>query len=579
MPKLTKHCTDRLNKVPLSGLLPVEGTGSTLHGKCPKCGKSGKIKSKWQGLYVVDNDRSGKHYAGCTSCSFKAGGGAINVMMKFHDVTFPQACEMISNQTGIELEYEQEPVSRKNTMQPAPQPDARSFCMQQLTASGLTLDDVRAKVLIDGVETVISPFQKGCIDIMTGKIDNLADEMLILYYDIEGRRKTFIPSKNKTKEMPYGRNRWANPDAHPDKSGKPIKYQTPYGAKGSEFYIPQKIRTKYKNHIDIPTLYIQEGEKKAEKACKHGIDSIAIQGISNTGRKEEGLPPELQYLVKRCNIQKIVFLMDADWNEISTNITDGSFIDTRPKAFARAVIKFKKYVGTLNQCGLFVDIWYAHINKNIAGDKGIDDLLCNTLHGREHLFLEDISRAMEAHDGKGTYADIMNITSWSDSKIMDLWSLNNKDDFFERHRERLLSLHSFRFSDVAYKIEDGKIIADSEFGCGQDFWSSWHEEKNGRIKKHVEIDLVYLKAWLHANGFRVRIGEDGKPSFLRIEGGIVKAKHEILIRRFVLDHVNKSTKDHDIHVYMAENIANKLSLPNLCQLDMIDEISVRDYGT
>ena len=35
----------------------------------------------------------------------------------------------------------------------------------------------------------------------------------------------------------------------------------------------------YKEKEQIPILYIQEGEKKAEKACKHGVLQIAVSGI------------------------------------------------------------------------------------------------------------------------------------------------------------------------------------------------------------------------------------------------------------------------------------------------------------
>ena len=227
--------------------------------------------------------------AGCNSGKEKAGGGSVNVAMKFFNLEFMMAFEFIAKESGIEIEYEDE---RKRQTASA-KPEKNSFCARQLAESGLTPEDVMVKA-IDGDETyMISPFRKGSLDVMTGAIDEKADEMLIIYFALEGRRRKCIPSRFKTREAPYTRVRWSIPESHTNRNGKTIKYQTIAGSK-SELYITQKIRDYYKNHQKFETLFIQEGEKKAEKACKHGLPSIAIQGIGNIGRKDEGLPAEIQ---------------------------------------------------------------------------------------------------------------------------------------------------------------------------------------------------------------------------------------------------------------------------------------------
>lgn len=562
MANLTKECKDKINSVPLHRLIGgLEGSGMTKYCKCPNCGKEGKLKGKRVGLHVVDDDIKNKHFVKCHSCDFKAGGGAINVMMTINDMQFMDACRKIADQTGITLEFEQ---PRQDKRRLTPQNDKSSFCSRQLQASGLTYDDVKAKVFIGQDECTVSPFRRGALDVYTGKIDEFADEMLILYYDLEGRRRKCIPSKNKSREVDYTRVRWANPEAHKDKRGKPTKYQTIAGAT-TPLYIPQLIRSLYKSKQRFETLFIQEGEKKAEKACKHGIPSIAIQGIGNIGRKEEGLPDEIQYLVQACSIKNIVFLMDSDWNDLKSTLNDNDSVDIRPREFARALIKFRKYVATLAQCGIYVDIWHAHINANEGGDKGIDDLLVNTLKGREEELRHDIDRAMIAHDGEGKYIDIINVTSYSDTKILELWKLNNKDDFFAVHKERLLQLKSFKFGNVFYKVADGKISMATEFGEGKDFWSVSYEDKG----KKVAIDLLDMLSFLTANGFRSRKGDDGKRSFLKIDRGVIIPKDEYDLRNFVLSYVYKATKDHDIHLCFAETISNRLSNSNLCQLELL----------
>ncbi len=120
----------------------------------------------------------------------------------------------------------------------------------------------------------------------------------------------------------YIRIRWSNPDLHIGKDGKPAKYMSPKGS-GVRFYFPQTIRDAFRERKHIDTLIIQEGEKKAEKACKHGIMSIGIQGIYNIGSAQEGLIQDLQYLVKACEIRNIVLLFDSDWDHLSKNLQPG----------------------------------------------------------------------------------------------------------------------------------------------------------------------------------------------------------------------------------------------------------------
>ena len=151
----------------------------------------------------------------------------------------------------------------------------------------------------------------------------------------------------------------------------------------------------------IETLIIQEGEKKAEKACKHGIPSIAIQGIFNIGNKEGGLPQDLQYIVQRCQVKNVVLLFDSDWDDLSKQLNPDEAVDYRPRMFSKAAIKFKKYVGTMHNVGVNVDIFFGHINDNERGDKGVDDLLVGTLKGHEDELAKDIDFAIHAHTRTG----------------------------------------------------------------------------------------------------------------------------------------------------------------------------------
>lgn len=553
----SKQCIDKINNIPITEILPgIEGKGTSFYCRCPNCGAEGKKKGKFQGLRITIDPTKKKNVGFCNSCGTSIG-GSISAYMAVRNCSYQDAVKGLANQFAVELEED-----KPRTQTKIAKPDATSFVTKQLEGSGLTYDDVMASVIIDGAEVKISPFTKGSMDPRTGNIDNCADEMLILYFDLEGRRKTYIPPRNRTREIPYTRVRWSNPELHKDRSEKPIKYQTPWGAP-STLYFPDKIRQMYKSRTQFKTLFIQEGEKKAEKACKHGIMSIAMQGIGNIGRKEEGLPAEVQYLVKQCGIQNIVMLMDADWNDLKSDIKDDDRVDLRPSSFAHALVKFKKFVGSLALSALHVDIWFAHINENDAADKGIDDLLTNTLKGKEQDLRADIEESMVAHDGHGHYIDIVNISTWSDTKIFNIWNLGSSQDFFQTHHDRLIKLKSFRFGSVFYKVEDGKIKVATEFGSGKEFWSVTFDEKGRKV---IETDLVDILSWLHSNGFRMHKADSGKRGFVKIDSGIIQIVDEVDIQNFVVAFVRQSTKDHDVDKFFTETVDTKLSPSKLFRL-------------
>lgn len=573
MSKLDQSCVDKLNEISLGLLFPdAETRGSTFKCACPKCHASGKSKGKYIGASGKDTRK--EKFIKCWSCGFGAGGGTINVMMKSFDMTYPDACQKLSDMSGIELKYEESP--RRKKAEKKADLLKGSFVEKQLSDSGLTFEDVTATVISGDSEARMPTFIRGSIDILTGRQDDLADEMLILYFDLEGRRRYYVPAKNKSREMPYARVRWSNPEAHADREGKPVKYQSPYGAK-SEFYIPQTIRSAYKSKEHIETLFIQEGEKKAEKACKHGIPSIAIQGIGNIGSEKSGLSDEMQYLVKTCSVKNIVFMMDSDWSNLSKSIHDDDAIDARPKAFYNAVSKFKRYIGSLKNSGIYVDIWFGHVNENEANDKGIDDILVNTLKGSEDELRKDIDFAMTATDGAAEYTSVINITTYSDAKLSKLWHLDNAQDFFEEHSEEIKHLKVFKFNNVFYNVADGKISVASDMGSGKNFWSTSVDDKG---KRKLEIDLLNMLDFLNSNGFRTRKLEDGKRGFVKIDRGIIKVLDEHDCRRFVRNFVNRTTKDHFIQEGFLQVLDGKLSTNKLCQLEELTTAGVtpkREY--
>ena len=248
----------------------LSGRGATQYTKCPQCGKEGKNK----GLCVTH--KGNMDIAKCFSCGFVLN-GAIDAEKYYGNVDFPEALRRVAARCGIFLESEEE--KRQRSIDTNKRKTKKSFCQAQLEASGLSTEDVTAEVQLESKDGVayVQTFRRGGMDKFFN-VNTSDDEMLIYYYDLWGNPVQYATRGAAGHLKPYIRVRWSNPALHLDKDGREVKYQTPKGAP-TKFYIPQYIRTRFLKNAHIETLIVQEGEKKAEKACKHGIASIGIQGI------------------------------------------------------------------------------------------------------------------------------------------------------------------------------------------------------------------------------------------------------------------------------------------------------------
>ncbi|MDD6943373.1 MAG: hypothetical protein SOV24_03200, partial [Muribaculaceae bacterium] len=391
-------------------------------------------------------------------------------------------------------------------------------------------------------------------------------DMLIFYYDLYGNPVQYTQKGSRTLRN-YVRVRYANPDLHTNDKGDPIKYQSPAGST-SPVYVPEVMRKLFKNKTHVETLFLQEGEKKAEKACKHGMYSLGLQGIANIGNKENGLIQDIQNFVQRCSVRNIVLIMDSDWNDLSRNIRVGERADMRPHTFACAVTKFKQYIRTFRNVEVDVDTWWGHVNVNENGDKGVDDLLVGSLKGREDELMKDINYAMNSHDGKGKWFDIHKITTISDAKIRDFWSLNDWPAFFEIHKDRLIDVPSFRLGSIRYKIEDGKLVRNGSYSSDVDIFSI---EKDSKDNDKVQLSYTETFRFLAASGFfRLANADEGASGFdfIHIEDGIIDRSATYEMRDFILTYIMTNCKNPLVLEYFNSKLDVLLPDKKLERLEM-----------
>ena len=335
--------------------LTRKGGSADYYGICPICGSDKFGVNPSKGVFR------------CHKCQQLSGKTPVDFLMKGKNYSFPEALAWLAEAFCIILSPP--PATKKPTAKKVRDKIARkghkgetrqSFCARMLQESGLTFDDVKARVFDatkNKTTTEAHTFFAGTID-SHGNIDRNGDDAVIAYYDLDGQPVMFEQKDQKGrltgKMKEYFRVRWQYPEEHLDKEGKPFKYKSPYGA-STYVYIPERIREKYRRGEEIQTLFIQEGEKKAEKACKHGILSVGISGIGNIATNKQ-LPEDIIRIITECKVHDVVFLLDSDWCDISANIKINDRVDKRPRNFFYAVKNFKEYFRSLKNRDIYLSL-------------------------------------------------------------------------------------------------------------------------------------------------------------------------------------------------------------------------------
>lgn len=477
---------------------------------CPVCGGKDKLTvTPAKGIFK------------CWNCPQVKGNNAVSYLMTAEGKEYYASLDYLAQKFNVILDspvsgnaYSGKAKVMKNRSREAAGEDTSTFCARMLAGSGLTYEDVTAKIFkSDEKHTVTEArtFRPGTIDERGNLVDG--DDAVIEYYDLEGAPVTYLRKMGRGSESrvaEYYRIRWQFPEEHLDKEGKPYKYRSPYGS-GTPIYIPQRIREKYRRKEPIPRLYIQEGEKKAEKACKHGVYSVGISGIQNLGQKGQ-LPEDLVKIISVCQVKEVALVFDSDWQDLSHHLKINTSVTVRPMCFFSAARNFKEYMRMLKNRGIMVEVFIGHVLKNEAGEKGVDDLLAGTLAGREEELAEDFEFACNEKTGMGKYVQMLKVTTWTDQKLKELWHLHSHEKFAEAHKEILGQMPEFLFYNSSWKFDDeGNLVNANPYDESEKFWiEGTATDRSGNERKTFEYDYVGALNFFQNRGFgRYRIGDDG----------------------------------------------------------------------
>lgn len=524
--------------------------GTSYRTACPLCGSQ-------YGLTITPTKKIYK----CFSCGNLSGKDPISFLMNAYNKNFTEAIEYIASHYNMLVEYNEE---KKKTERKS---GASNFCKRMLTQSGLSYSDITATVNEgdNDAVTTLRTFVSGTLT-KDGEIDPSGDDAIIKYYNLEGQPVTFTTEINKKQvERRYLRVRYQYPDRHLDKNKRPIKYRSPMGAP-TFIYYPEAIRKAYKTSEELHTLFIQEGEKKAEKACKHGIMSVAVSGIQNIGSKGT-LPDDIIALVEKCKVKEVVFMLDSDCYDLSHTLTVTDPIEKRPSNFFYAVRNFKDYFAKLKNHNIYVELYFGHIRKEATSDKGTDDLLTNTLAGHEGDLLTDITTAKNEKSGTGKWVQLHKITTFPDSKIMEFWKLQSPHDFCKRYIDQLRDLPEFTFRGRRWKfnekdeLENAQPLEEDEM-----FWTV----QKRKDKAEYYFCYVGAKKFLERRGFWRWKKPDGDYEFVRVDDSIVHVvkHHEIadFIKQWTQDTLSKPVLE-----MLLKGGAQYLGPVSLSMLDYLQE--------
>lgn len=539
----------------IKAYVPLNKSGKDLKGPCPKCGGAFTV-SPSKGIYK------------CFSCGEVSGMGGVDFVYKTQNRTYPEALKEVADILGIILEEEQ---PRKS---PA-KPQKGTYLNRFLKESGLTPADVKANIFLrDEHRTVTTAavFRKGSIN-KYFDIDPNGDDVIIEYYDLEGIpvRYDYRPSERSrtTVRKDYFRIRWQFPEEHKDKEGKAQKYRSPFQSQ-AQIYFPDKIRQIYQRKEKLPRLFIQEGEKKAEKACKHGMPSVAISGIMNIATGG-ALSAELIKLISVCQVQEVIMIYDSDLFDLSKNIKMNDSVDKRVRNFCNAAINFRKYMYDLNDRNISLEIYIGHVRENEKHDKGVDDLLTNTLKGRESELIQDIESALFRKDLDGKYMQFHKVTRWNERKFLELWKLDSPSSFAERYKEQLKFLPEFKIGRNKWRFnEQEKLESAQPIEAYEKFWYEKVSEKTGETT--YKFDYVGCDTFLQNRGFyRLRTSLDARTQkdfiFVHYKKPFVEEVTTYTIRDFVLEFAKE---------FLSRGINNMLK-PGAAQYLGPDRLSQIEY--
>lgn len=469
-----KRATEFKLEEVMSSFVEFQRNGTSgLKCECHSCGRDGKT------LQFQPRRRIAK----CFHCEAGAS-SPISYLIQFEGYDYHGALVYLADRYNIEIEEKKQGREKITT--------SISFRDSQLMSSGIAQKYQKWNDRLNSTtEAVVDRYESGTLD-QYGNIDYSGDDMLLHYLDLEGKPIYFTARGGKQK--PMIRIRYQFPDQHKNTDGKPVKYRSPMGS-GSHIWIPQLVIEAYGRADHFDTLIVTEGEKKADKLAIEGFLAVGIMGINNFNSQGE-MPHHFTNILKKMKVKNVIFLLDTDWRDLA--IHNDKSVDQRPRSFFTAVKKFRDYFyGFAPE--IEVRIFFGH---HFSGrSKGIDDFFMDELRGVEKTFKVSLEKAIIDREHTSELVQLYDITSISDYRLSEFWSIQSPAAFIDEHKDKLIALKEFSLAGLKRRVnEDGEIELAQKLLKHEQYWIE-NEFGVSKTGPKYSFDYVQIYYFLRNRGF------------------------------------------------------------------------------
>lgn len=282
---------------------------------------------------------------------------------------------------------------------------------------------------------------------------------------------------------------------HQDTKGP--KYTSPAGMPAFPF-LPPLIET-FEKKEKIESLYLTEGAKKAFKACQCGIPTVGLTSVHTYKDRETGrLHKDIERIVIDCQVENLVFLVDADFREISEKaLAAGEDIAKRPLGFYSAAKNIRELAQQINLPeNRNIKIYFLAIDSpSLGAPKGFDDLL---YAAEKKGQLEEVKTEISGLSLRNRSHTLKRDITSSTAALLDDFQLKNAAQFYHYHSEEIGEKSFCFFGNIYQWIEEetrvGLVTPEwtaGVFFIGNDWYELISEPRASEgLNGKVQIDYV-----------------------------------------------------------------------------------------
>ena len=245
------------------------------------------------------------------------------------------------------------------------------------------------------------------------------------------------------------------------------------------------------NPGQLHTLFLVEGEIKSIKGSHSGIDIIGLPSIHGfyNGDVKGRLHEDIEELMVKCQVQKIVFLVDADL--LYLKWAEGKDLAKRANSFYSSVKAFRESLQHLidNDQAALKTVYFMHLRTKFLNDaKGLDDLLVKYTSKTIEIVEDLMNLASARKYFEGMF--INDISKDIQGRLYKTLGLTDEQEFYKTYSD-FIGSREFRFKRRRYLYDNDKkevvFVKHEDADKFMRIGSDWMKVIN-KLNKHGEME-------------------------------------------------------------------------------------------